>query len=146
MVPCIEELAESQRRLQADLRYRGLRCAWLVIGDGHLGIWAALRNVYPEAEEQWCWNHCVVNMPDPIGRRDEAVALDLLRDAACAETAEAAGRANRASQQWCRQGGHDDAGLLLSQDWEMMTTFHRSPGSPGAIGGANARHLLGMCQ
>ena len=30
--------------------------------DGHLGIWGALCNVYPEAEEQRCWNHSIINI------------------------------------------------------------------------------------
>ena len=37
-------------------------CPRLVIGDGHLGIWGALRNVYPQTEEQRCWNHRIVNL------------------------------------------------------------------------------------
>jgi hypothetical protein len=35
----------------------GLRASRLAIGDGHLGIWSALRDVYPETAEQRCWNH-----------------------------------------------------------------------------------------
>ena len=49
------ESTESWSRLLRDLRARGLRPPRLVIGDGHLGIWAALRDVYLEAEEQRCW-------------------------------------------------------------------------------------------
>ena len=41
---------------------RGLSCPRLVVGDGHLGIWGALRNVYPQAAEQRCWNHKIVNV------------------------------------------------------------------------------------
>jgi len=87
-----------------------------VIGDGHLGIWAALRNVYPEAEEQRCWNHRMVNVLDRIGRRDQPVARDLLRKAAYAETVEAAGRAKKAFQQWCGDRGYQDAGRLLDDE------------------------------
>jgi transposase-like protein len=121
------ESAESWRRLLRDLRDRGLRPPRLVIGDGHLGIWAALRNVYPEAEEQRCWNHRMVNVLDRIGRRDQPVARDLLRKAAYAETVEAAGRAKKAFQQWCGDRGYQDAGRLLDEDWERMTTFFRFP-------------------
>ena len=35
-----------------DLKARGMAAPQLVIGDGHLGIWGGLREVYPEAEEQ----------------------------------------------------------------------------------------------
>ena len=40
------ESTESWKGLLRDARQRGLRCPRVVIGDGHLGIWAALREVY----------------------------------------------------------------------------------------------------
>ena len=52
-----------------DLRDRGLNCPSLVVGDGHLGIWGALRNVYPEASEQRCWNHKILNVLDKLPKR-----------------------------------------------------------------------------
>ncbi len=50
----------------------------MVVGDGHLGIWAALRNVYPEIDEQRCWNHKLVNVLDQLPTRQHAVAKPLL--------------------------------------------------------------------
>jgi len=46
----------------------------LVIGDGHLGIWGALGAVFPEAKEQRCWNHRLLNILDklPLKRQAEA--------------------------------------------------------------------------
>ena len=121
------ESTESWSRLLRSLRDRGLRCPRLVIGDGHLGIWAALRNLFPEAEEQRCWNHRMVNVLDRIARRDQPAARDLLGKVAYAETVEAARRAKKTFQQWCAQRGYEDAGLLLEQDWERLTTFYRFP-------------------
>ena len=46
------ESTDSWSEVLRDLKRRGLGCPRLVIADGHLGIWAALRNVYPEAQEQ----------------------------------------------------------------------------------------------
>ena len=43
------ESSESWASILRDVRARGLRAPRLVIGDGHLGIWAGLRQVYPEA-------------------------------------------------------------------------------------------------
>ena len=59
------ESTESWNGLLRDARQRGLRCPRVVIGDGHLGIWAALREVYPDSDEQRCWNHRIVNVPGP---------------------------------------------------------------------------------
>lgn len=46
------ESTESWSRFLRDLKQRGLAAPRLVVGDGHLGIWAALRNVYPQVEER----------------------------------------------------------------------------------------------
>ena len=121
------ESTESWTRLLRDLKARGLRWPRLVIGDGHLGLWAALRNVYPEAEEQRCWNHRIVNVLDRIGRRDQAVAKDLLGKVAYAESREAAERAKATFQSWCRQRAYEDAARLLDEDWERLVTFFRFP-------------------
>lgn len=121
------ESTESWSRLLRDLRDRGLRAPRLVIGDGHLGIWAALRNVFPEADEQRCWNHRMVNVLDRVGRRDQPVGRDLLREVAYAESLETAQRAKTAFQQWSEQRGYEDAGRLLDQDWERLTTFYSFP-------------------
>ncbi len=72
------ESEASWSSLLRRLKKRGLRCPRLVIGDGHLGIWAATRNVFPEAEEQRCWNHRILNVLDRIPKRDQAQAKPLL--------------------------------------------------------------------
>tara|TARA_B100002003_G_scaffold93752_1_gene87408 strand:- start:527 stop:1375 length:849 start_codon:yes stop_codon:yes gene_type:complete len=47
-VPGYRESTESWSDVLRDLKRRGMECPQLVVGDGHLGIWGALRNVYPE--------------------------------------------------------------------------------------------------
>jgi transposase-like protein len=49
--PGYRESVESWSGLLRDLKGRGMNCPGLVIGDGHLGIWGALSNVYPDAME-----------------------------------------------------------------------------------------------
>lgn len=49
------ESTESWSSVLRDLKARGLASPKLTIADGHLGIWSALQNVYPESEEQRCW-------------------------------------------------------------------------------------------
>ncbi len=62
-----------------DLAQRGLRPPRLVIGDGHLGIWTALRHVYPEAEEQQrCWKHKILTVLDKLPTRQQPAAKALL--------------------------------------------------------------------
>ena len=61
-VPGYRESTENWSEVLRDIKRRGLSCPRLVVGDGHLGIWGALRNVYPQAAEQRCWNHKIVNV------------------------------------------------------------------------------------
>ena len=52
----------------------------LLVADGNLGIWAAARQVWPEAGEQRCWNHKMANVLDRLPKREQAEAKGLLRD------------------------------------------------------------------
>ena len=67
----------------------------LVIADGHLGIWGALCNVYPEAEEQRCWNHRIVNILAKVPKREQPTALLILRQIPYAESRQEAERLKR---------------------------------------------------
>jgi len=46
------ESTESWAALLRDLKARGLRAPRLLIADGHLGIWGAVRAVFPAVSEQ----------------------------------------------------------------------------------------------
>ena len=70
-------------------------CPRLVIGDGHLGIWGALRNVYPQAEEQRCWNHRIVNLLAKLPKGVHKPALLILRQIPYAETRQEANDSRR---------------------------------------------------
>jgi transposase-like protein len=50
----------------------------LGIGDGNLGFWAALREVYPETKEQRCWKHKLANVLDKLPKRLQARAKEML--------------------------------------------------------------------
>jgi transposase-like protein len=48
--------------LLRDAARRGMRAPVLTVGDGALGFWAALREVFPETREQRCWFHKIANV------------------------------------------------------------------------------------
>src|SRR5215207_6007705 len=48
---------ESWAELLGDLRRRGMQAPVLAVGDGALGLWAALRDVFPATRTQRCWVH-----------------------------------------------------------------------------------------
>ena len=121
------ESTESWSAILRDLKQRGLNCPQLVIGDGHLGIWGALANVYAQAREQRCWNHRIVNVLDKVPPKDQATAKQMVTAIPYAETKEAAERKKRVFQEWCAKKGYAAAGQLLDRDWERMTTFYGFP-------------------
>ncbi len=121
------ESTESWSAVLRDLKARGLRAPKLVIGDGHLGLWGALRNVFPEVDEQRCWNHRIVNVLDQVPKRERASATMMLRAMAYAETIQEASRVKAKFQQWCGKKGLEKAGRLLDRDWARMVTFYRYP-------------------
>ena len=51
------ESAESWADLLRDCARRGMRAPVLAVGDGALGFWGALREVFPQTREQRCWFH-----------------------------------------------------------------------------------------
>jgi transposase-like protein len=56
------ESAESWADLLRDCRRRGMTAPVLAVGDGALGFWAALREVFPDTREQRCWWHKQANV------------------------------------------------------------------------------------
>ena len=63
------ESKESWAALLRSLRERGLGGAVLAVGDGALGFWAALRDVFPSTKEQRCWVHKTANVVDALPKR-----------------------------------------------------------------------------
>jgi transposase-like protein len=56
------ESSESWADLLRDCKRRGMRAPVLAAGDGALGFWGALREVFPETREQRCWFHKIANV------------------------------------------------------------------------------------
>jgi putative transposase len=121
------ESTESWAAILRDLKRRGLAAPRLVIGDGHLGIWGALAAVFPEAKEQRCWNHRLLNLLDKLPLTLQAEARSLLTKIPYAETREEAEQQKRAFQAWCTKRGHAEVGRRLDRDWERMVTFYQFP-------------------
>ena len=78
------ESAQSWRELLVDLKARGLAVApELAVGDGALGFWKALEEVFPSTRHQRCWLHKVVNVlnavPKSIGPQVKADLNEICR-------------------------------------------------------------------
>jgi transposase-like protein len=87
------ESTESWAGLLRDARRRGMRAPVLAVGDGALGFWAALREVFPGTRHGRCWQHKVVNVLDCLPKSAQPAArkaLAQIRDAEDREHAEKA--------------------------------------------------------
>ena len=62
------ESTESWADLLRDAARRGMRAPVLAVGDGALGFWGALREVFPQAREQRCWFHKIGNVLGALPR------------------------------------------------------------------------------
>lgn len=121
------ESTASWASLLRDLKERGLASPRLVIGDGHLGIWGGLREVFPEAEEQRCWNHKMINVLERLPKKAHTPALSLLRPIPYADTQAEAERQRDSFIDWCEKRGYHAAGETLCRDWDRMVAFYRYP-------------------
>ena len=84
----------SWQELLEDLKRRGLELPpKLAVGDGGLGFWAALRQVYPITREQRCWVHKTANVLDKLPKSMQGKAKQALHDIYLAESRQAATKA-----------------------------------------------------
>jgi transposase-like protein len=72
------ESTESWAEVLRSLKDRGLSAPVLAVGDGALGFWAALRDIFPETREQRCWVHVTANCLDALPKRLHAQAKDAI--------------------------------------------------------------------
>jgi putative transposase len=80
------ESTDSWAELLRSLRDRGLAAPVLATGDGALGFWAALRDVFPATREQRCWVHATANVLDALPKRLQPRAKTALQAIYSAES------------------------------------------------------------
>ena len=90
----VRESAQSWRELLVDLKARGLSIApQIAVGDGALGFWKALEEIFPSTRHQRCWQHKLLNVLNKVPKSVQAnMKADLreIRDAPDRATAEIA--------------------------------------------------------
>src|SRR5215216_3233706 len=87
------ESTDDWAELLRDLRRRGMGAPVVMVGDGALGLWRALREVFPETREQRCWVHVVRNVLGALPRSVQAGARRALNEIIVAEDRTGAERA-----------------------------------------------------
>lgn len=120
------ESTESWLSLLRDLEQRGMPAPKLATGDGALGFWAALRQVYPETEEQRCWVHKIANVLDKLPKRVQPRAKDMLHEIMRAPDRHSAVEdIERFSQEF--QTKYPKAVETLTKDQDELLTFFDFP-------------------
>ena len=90
------ESNESWADLLRDAKRRGMRAPVLAVGDGALGFWGALRDVFPATREQRCWFHKTGNVLSALPKSAHPGAKKALAEITGAENRQQAEQAARA--------------------------------------------------
>jgi putative transposase len=121
------ESADSWRELLRDVKQRGLETSPKVAtGDGALGFWAALREIYSQTREQRCWVHKTSNILNKMPKSLHAKAKAMLQDIWMAATRQDALTAF-ALFVHTFEAKYPKAVACLVKDQEVLLTFYDFP-------------------
>ncbi|MBU2755028.1 IS256 family transposase [Acidithiobacillus sp. CV18-2] len=123
----LRESKVSWLEVLRDLRDRGVQEApLLAIGDGALGFWSALSEIYPQIRHQRCWVHKTANVLNEFPKRLQSQAKAALQNIWMAETKEAAEQAWRVFVR-NYQVKYPKAVEKLQKDRDVLLTFYDFP-------------------
>ena len=123
----VRESAQSWRELLIDVKQRGLKIApQIAVGDGALGFWKALDEIFPGTRHQRCWVHKTANVLNKVALSVQANMKKDLREVywapnrACAEAA-----INIFAEKYALK--HSKAVECLTKDRETLLAFYDFP-------------------
>jgi len=119
------ESKESWAGVLRQLKSRGVKHPRLFIGDGNLGLWAAVSEVYPEAQQQLCWNHEMLNAIDTVSRKEQSRVKSHLQTMMYAEDREQALAERKKFEQAFRHSPKTIKTVV--ENWERLTTYYDYP-------------------
>ncbi len=123
--PGYRESKESWALVLRQLKTRGVKSARLFIGDGNLGLWAAVGEVYPQAQEQLCWNHKMLNVIDAVSHKEQVEVRKHLTAMMYAESREQALKERKQFEQAFRH--NPKATKTVVENWERLTSYYDFP-------------------
>ena len=122
----VRESTQSWREVLLDLKARGLNAPSLAIGDGAMGFWAALEEVYGETRQQRCWMHKTGNVLNCVPKSVQSKMKTALHDIWQAETKEDAETAfDRFEKRF--EAKYPKAVQCLQKDREELLAFYDFP-------------------
>lgn len=120
------ESKESWLEVLRSLRDRGLQAPVLAVGDGALGFWAALPEIWPQTKGQRCWFHKMGNVLDKLPRTERKEATLRLRAVYLADSRSAAERlAHELASEW--QNSYPKAATCLLADLDACLRYFDYP-------------------
>jgi transposase-like protein len=120
------ESAESWADLLRDCKRRGMSAPVLAVGDGALGFWGALREVFPQAREQRCWFHKIANVLGALPKSAHPGAKKALAEIWNAEDKDHALTAVKAFQA-AYGAKHGKAAAKVADDLDELLAFYDYP-------------------
>jgi len=122
----VRESTQSWREVLLKLKSRGMNIPELAIGDGAMGFWAALEEVYPESRQQRCWMHKTLNVLNCLPKSVQPKAKQALHAIWQAETKEDAEKAfNLFIETY--EPKYPKATKCLQKDHEELLAFYDFP-------------------
>ena len=120
------ESTESWADVLRDLKDRGMTAPAVAVGDGALGFWSALGDVFPETREQRCWVHATANILNVLPKRLHRSAKAAIHEIYLAETR---ADANDGIDDFVRQFGdkYPKAAAKLTKNRDVLLTFYDYP-------------------
>jgi transposase-like protein len=121
------ESEQSWKELLLDVKARGLTVdPQLATGDGALGFWKALPQVFPKTREQRCWVHKTANVLDKLPKRIQPAAKEKIHQIWMADTHE---HANQAFDLFLEtyEAKYPKACECLQKDRDELLTFYDFP-------------------
>ena len=120
------ESTDSWADLLRDCKRRGMRAPVLAIGDGALGFWAAVRDVFPETKEQRCWWHKQANVLNCLPKSAQPGANKALKEIFNAEDRE---HAAQAAAEFKADYGTKwpNAAAKITDDLDVLLEFYNYP-------------------
>ena len=108
-----------------ELKRRGVKTARLFVGDGHLGLWAAVGEVHPQSQEQLCWNHKMLNVMDAVSKNEQVQVKRHLTAMMYAESREKALQERKRFEQAFRH--NPKAVRSVVENWDRLTAYYDFP-------------------
>jgi putative transposase len=122
----MRESTQSWREVLLKLKSRGMNGPELAIGDGAMGFWAALEEVYPETRQQRCWMHKTMNVLNCLPKSAQAKGKQSLHNIWQAETK---AEAEKAFDLFVKmyEPKYPKAAICLQKDRDEMMAFYDFP-------------------